>query len=128
MQLGTFSISLAVQDLAVSKAFYEKLGFRAMVDMPDARYAILRNGNATIGLFERMFDRNILTFNPGWDADAQPLPEFLDVRDIRARVEAEGLEVLQPAGMDGDGVASFVVVDPDGNPVLFDQHVPRPAR
>ncbi|MGF1468015.1 MAG: VOC family protein [Sandaracinaceae bacterium] len=125
MELGAFSVSLAVQDLAASKAFYEKLGFRSLGDMPGARYAILKNGHATIGLFEKMFDKNILTFNPGWDANAEPLSSFEDVRDLHAKVKEAGIETQQEAGLDGDGGGSFVVVDPDGNPVLIDQHVPR---
>jgi catechol 2,3-dioxygenase-like lactoylglutathione lyase family enzyme len=128
MQLGAFSISLAVQDLAASVAFYEKLGFRSLGEMPGGGYAILRNGDTTIGLFEKMFEKNILTFNPGWDGEAKPLAAFTDVRELHATAKAAGLETLQEAGLDGDGVGSFVMVDPDGNPILIDQHVPRPKR
>jgi len=128
MQLGTFSISLAVRDLAASKAFYEKLGFTSPFDMPGERYAILRNGDVTIGLFEQMFEDNILTFNPGWDRDAQALDDFTDVRELHAAMKAAGLETTQETGLDADGPASFVVVDPDGNSILIDQHVPRPTR
>jgi catechol 2,3-dioxygenase-like lactoylglutathione lyase family enzyme len=124
MKLGAFSVSLAVKDLAVSRAFYEKLGFEAIGGNPDHRYLILRNGNATIGLFQGMFERNILTFNPGWDADCNTLSEFTDVRELQARVKAEGLEPTTPIEADStSGPASFVLVDPDGNPVLIDQHV-----
>ena len=126
MELGAFSLSLAVQDLAASKAFYEKLGFRSLGDMPGGKWAILRNGTTTIGLFEKMFEQNILTFNPGWDGEAKPLPSFTDVRALHAEMKAAGLETVQETGLEGDGVASFVVVDPDGNPVLVDQHVPKP--
>lgn len=128
MKLGAFSVSLAVQDLAASKAFYEKLGFSSLGDMPGGNWAILRNeAGVTIGLFEKMFEKNILTFNPGWAPDAQPLDEFTDVRELHAQLQAAGLETSQQTGLEGDGVASFVVVDPDGNPILFDQHVPKPG-
>lgn len=126
MQLGAFSVSLAVQDLAASQAFYEKLGFESLGEMPGGRYAILKNGDKVIGLFEQMFEQNILTFNPGWDQAAQPAEQFTDIREIHQKLKDQGLDPVQETGLDGDGVASFVVLDPDGNPVLFDQHVPRP--
>lgn len=128
MRLGNFSVSLAVQDLAASRAFYEKLGFRAKMGEPGASWLILQNETATIGLFERMFDRNILTFNPGWDRDAATLPEFEDVREIQAELERLGLVPVATTGDATSGPASFMLLDPDGNPILIDQHVPRPPR
>ena len=124
MKLGAFSVSLAVKSLAASRAFYEKLGFQAFGGDPDHHYLILRNGAATIGLFEGMFERNILTFNPGWDSDCNALPDFTDVRELQAQVRAQGVEPTTSieAGSTS-GPASFVLVDPDGNPVLIDQHV-----
>lgn len=127
MQLGAFSVSLTVKDLEASKAFYAKLGFHSLGDMPGGNWAILRNeAGVTIGLFQGMFDKNILTFNPGWSPEAQALEEFTDVRELHSQLTSEGLETSQETGLDGDGVASFVVVDPDGNPILIDQHVPKP--
>jgi catechol 2,3-dioxygenase-like lactoylglutathione lyase family enzyme len=123
MPLGAFSVSLAVKDLAVSRAFYENLGFKAVFGEPDQGWQILRNGTATIGIFAGMFERNILTFNPGWDGDAQPLDEYTDVRELQARLEAAGLEFEARADASTSGPASFMVIDPDGNPVLVDQHV-----
>jgi len=123
MPLGAFSVSLAVKDLAASRAFYEKLGFEAVFGEPDQGWQIMRNGSTTIGLFVGMFERNILTFNPGWDTDAQPLDDFADVRQLQERLEAAGVEFESKADPATTGPASFVVVDPDGNPVLVDQHV-----
>ena len=123
MPLGAFSISLAVRDLAASRAFYEKLGFAAVFGEPDQGWQILRSGSTTIGLFAGMFERNIMTFNPGWDADNQPLDEYTDVRELQTRLESAGIEFESKAEVDTTGPASFVVVDPDGNPVLVDQHV-----
>lgn len=126
MQLGAFSVSLTVKDLAASVAFYEKLGFASIADTTAQKFVILKNGGTVIGLFEGMFERNMLTFNPGWDADAQPLAAFDDVRDLHGQLRAAGLEPVHDAGLDGRGPGSFVVVDPDGNPVLIDQHVAAP--
>jgi len=123
MPLGAFSISLAVKDLAASRAFYEKLGFEAVFGEPDQGWQILRSGSTTIGLFAGMFERNIITFNPGWDAENQPLDEYTDVRELQARLESAGIEFESKADADTTGPASFVIVDPDGNPVLVDQHV-----
>ena len=123
MPLGAFSISLAVKDLAASRAFYEKLGFEAVFGEPDQGWQILRSGTTTIGLFAGMFERNIITFNPGWDAANQPLDEYTDVRELQARLESAGMEFESKADPDTTGPASFVIVDPDGNPVLVDQHV-----
>ncbi|MCB0793393.1 MAG: VOC family protein [Flavobacteriales bacterium] len=121
MPLGAFSISLPVEDLGRSMDFYEKLGF-SRFGGDGKHYAIMKNGRALIGLFQGMFKERILTFNPGWDEDANTLDRFTDVRDIRRHMEAQGIEVQQVAGGDS-GPGSFVVIDPDGNPVLIDQHV-----
>lgn len=123
MQLGAFSISLAVKDLQASKAFYELLGFRPFGGDPDQNWLILKNGDHVIGLFQDMFERNILTFNPGWDQDAQKLATFTDVRELQRRLKAEGVELLSQADETTTGPASFMVTDPDGNPILVDQHV-----
>ena len=123
MQLGAFSVSLAVKDLAASRAFYQKLGFEPVMGEAANNWLILRNGDTTIGLFQGMFDRNLLTFNPGWDAQCNPLGEFTDVRALQRQVRANGVEPTTAADESTTGPASFVVVDPDGNPVLFDQHV-----
>lgn len=122
MQLGAFSVSLAVKDLTASMKFYEKLGFHTFLG--DAKkWAILRNGDHVIGLFQGMFDKNILTFNPGWDQNAQKLASFTDVRELQRRLKAEGVPVVTEADESTSGPASFIVVDPDGNPILVDQHV-----
>ena len=123
MPLGAFSISLAVKDLEASRAFYEKLGFEAVFGEPDQGWQIMRNGSTTIGLFAGMFERNILTFNPGWDAQAQALDVYTDVRDLQRRLEAAGVALESKADESMTGPASFTVVDPDGNPILVDQHV-----
>lgn len=123
MKLGTFSISLAVKDIAASKAFYEKLGFRVFGGNIDQHWLILKNGDTVIGLFQGMFDKNILTFNPGWDSNAQPVADFTDVRELQRQLKAQGIAFASEADESTTGPASFVVVDPDGNPVLFDQHV-----
>jgi lactoylglutathione lyase len=120
--LGNFSVSLAVKDLAASRAFYEKLGFEVRGGN-GTRYVILQNGAAAIGLFQGMFERNILTFNPGWDSACNTLAEFTDVRELQRRLRALGIEPVSAADESTTGPASFVVVDPDGNPILVDQHV-----
>lgn len=125
--LGAFSLSLAVQDIAASRAFYETLGFAVVMGKPEQRWLILRNGTTTIGLFQGVFPRNGLTFNPGWNARNEPLESFEDVRAIQSRLESAGLELTSRADEDSTGPASFSLLDPDGNPVLFDQHVPKPA-
>lgn len=122
MQLGAFSISLAVKDLQASRAFYESFGFTAFGG-DGTHYQIMKNGDHLIGLFQGMFEQNILTFNPGWDADAQPVPGFTDVRAIARELKARGIALVQETNLEGTGPASFVAVDPDGNPVLVDQHV-----
>jgi lactoylglutathione lyase len=121
--LGAFSISLAVKDLAASREFYRKLGFEPAGGNLSQNWLILRNGSATIGLFCGMFERNLLTFNPGWDAACNPLPSFTDVRDLQRNLRKQGIEPTTPADETTTGPASFIVVDPDGNPVLVDQHV-----
>jgi len=123
MELGAFSVSLAVKDLAVSRAFYEALGFEAFHGDAAQGWLILRNGAATIGLFQGMFERNILTFNPGWDADAQPIEGFTDIREIQRHLQASGISLEMEADEATGGPASVVIVDPDGNQILFDQHV-----
>lgn len=123
LELGTFSLSLAVKDLAASRRFYEALGFTQYAGDPARNYLILRNGNATVGLFQGMFEKNLLTFNPGWDADCRPLPSFVDVRQIQRRLREQGIEPATPTDPAGHGPAHIVFVDPDGNPVLIDQHV-----
>ena len=123
MELGAFSVSLSVKDLASSREFYEKLGFRPVGGDPDQNWQILRNGNVTIGLFHGMFEGNILTFNPGWDSQARPVDDFTDVRELQRRLKAQGLEMTAEADESGSGPASFVVVDPDGNAILVDQHL-----
>lgn len=123
MELGAFSVSLAVADLAASRAFYEKLGFEQAGGNAEQGWLILRNAQTTLGLFQGMFEGNILTFNPGWDAQAKALPSFTDVRTLHAAVKAAGVETAQEDGLEQDGPASFVVTDPDGNAILVDQHV-----
>lgn len=123
MQLGTFSISLAVKDLEASKRFYEKLGFSVFAGDALQNWLILKNGDHVIGLFQGMFERNILTFNPGWDRNAQALDSFTDVRELQRQLKARGVQLQQEADENTTGPASFVAVDPDGNPILVDQHV-----
>jgi catechol 2,3-dioxygenase-like lactoylglutathione lyase family enzyme len=123
MQLGAFSISLAVKDLEASRAFYEKLGFTKFGGNADQNWLILKNGAHVIGLFQGMFDKNILTFNPGWDQDAQAVEGFEDVRELQRKLRAAGVTFATEADEKTTGPASFVLVDPDGNPVLVDQHV-----
>jgi len=123
MELGAFSISLAVKDIHVSKAFYEKLGFRAFGGDITQKWLILKNGEHAIGLFQGMFDRNIMTFNPGWNQNAQKLETFTDVRDIQRHFKTQGVELASEADESTRGPASFMVVDPDGNQILVDQHV-----
>ena len=123
MELGAFSVSLSVKDLASSREFYEKLGFQPVGGDPDQNWQILRNGNVTIGLFHGMFEGNILTFNPGWDSQARPVDDFTDVRELQRQLKAQGLEMTAEADESGSGPASFVVLDPDGNAILVDQHL-----
>lgn len=122
MQLGAFSISLAVKDIHASKTFYEKLGFEAFGGDISENWLILKNGDHVIGLFQGMFENNILTFNPGWDSNAQPLKEFTDVRELQRQLKAQGVQPVTEADEDSIGPASVVVIDPDGNTILLDQH------
>lgn len=122
MDLGNFSISLAVKDIDASKAFYEKLGFEVAGGDLAQKWIVLQSGQARIGLFQGMFDRNILTFNPGWDANAQPVDPFTDVRELQRRLRAEGVTFVEEADETTTGPAHFIVTDPDGNPILVDQH------
>jgi len=123
MELGAFSVSLAVKEIEISKQFYEKLGFEVFGGEITQNWLIMKNGDHTIGLFQDMFEKNTLTFNPGWNSNAQGLDEFKDVREIQQHLKAQGLELASEADEDSSGPASFVVVDPDGNPILFDQHI-----
>jgi lactoylglutathione lyase len=123
MSLGAFSVSLTAKDLSASRAFYESLGFTAFHGVAEEGWLIMRNGGATVGLFQGMFERNLLTFNPGWDADAQPVDDFTDVRDIQRALDARGVGIQTRADEGSSGPAHLVVVDPDGNPILIDQHV-----
>lgn len=123
MELGAFSVSLSVKDLAASRAFYEKLGFAPFAGDASHGWLIMKQGSRLIGLFQGMFEGNMLTFNPGWDSDAKPLPSFVDVREIQRRLKAQGIAFVQEADESTSGPAHFVVVDPDGNTILVDQHV-----
>ena len=123
MELGAFSVSLAVKDLEASREFYEKLGFEVVGGDPSQNWQILRNGGHTIGLFQGMFDKNLLTFNPGWDDEAQPIDDYTDVRELQRRLKEAGVTLAVEADESGAGPASFVILDPDGNPILVDQHV-----
>lgn len=123
MNLGAFSISLAVKDIAASKAFYEKLGFSVFHGDISQNWLILKNGDHIIGLFQGMFEKNILTFNPGWDQNAETLASFTDVRELQRMLKARGLELSSEADEHTTGPASLMLVDPDGNPILLDQHV-----
>jgi catechol 2,3-dioxygenase-like lactoylglutathione lyase family enzyme len=124
MQLGAFSISLAVKDLGASRAFYEKLGFTQFGGDPEQNWLILKNGDTILGLFRGMFEKNMLTFNPGWDQNAQPVTPFTDVRELQRHLKAQGVTRFSAeADESTTGPASFILVDPDGNPVLVDQHV-----
>jgi catechol 2,3-dioxygenase-like lactoylglutathione lyase family enzyme len=127
MRLGNFSVSLAVKDLKASREFYEKLGFR-VIGGNDRNWSILQNETSTIGLFQGMFDKNILTFNPGWDRSAKTMPEYEDVRDIQRTLVSRGVKVTTKADESTTGPASIVLFDPDGNQILIDQHVPSPHK
>lgn len=128
MRLGNFSVSLAVKDIAKSREFYENLGFRVILGDQEQNWLILQNETSTIGLFQGMFSKNTLTFNPGWDRSGATLPDFDDVRDIQRTLKERGLTVAPEADDSTTGPASLMVLDPDGNPILIDQHVPRPHK
>ena len=123
MELGAFSVSLSVKNLEASKSFYEKLGFQVFGGDAAQNWLIMKNGDHIIGLFQGMFEKNILTFNPGWDQNANTLNSFTDVRDIQRELKAQGLTIESEADESTTGPASFIVIDPDGNPILIDQHV-----
>lgn len=123
MQLGAFSVSLAVKDIEASKLFYEKLGFTVFGGNQSHNWLIMKNGDYIIGLFQGMFDKNILTFNPGWDNNAQKLTSFTDVRDLQRQLKDRGIAMIVEADESSTGPASFVIADPDGNAILVDQHV-----
>ena len=123
MELGAFSISLAVKEIEASKAFYQKLGFKVFGGDISQNWLIMKNGDHTIGLFQGMFEKNTITFNPGWDRNADELDTFTDVRDLQRQLKAEGVQLVSEADEATTGPASFVAVDPDGNPILVDQHV-----
>lgn len=123
MELGAFSVSLAVKNIEASKLFYEKLGFTVFAGDQTQNWLIMKNGDHTIGLFQGMFDKNILTFNPGWSSDAQQLKTFTDVRELQRQLKERGVNMLSEADENSTGPASFMIADPDGNPILVDQHV-----
>lgn len=126
MSLGNFSVSLAVKDLQASRQFYETLGFTTFHDQSAHNWMILKSPTATIGLFQGMFEGNILTFNPGWDAEGEPVTPFEDVRSVQKRLKSAGVEIAQEADETSTGPASFIVTDPDGNTIMIDQHVDAP--
>lgn len=123
MELGAFSVSLAVKNIEASKLFYEKLGFAVFAGDQTQNWLIMKNGDHTIGLFQGLFDKNILTFNPGWSSDAQQLKTFTDVRELQRQLKERGVNMLSEADENSTGPASFMIADPDGNPILVDQHV-----
>ena len=128
MRLGNFSVSLAVKDLLASRAFYEKLGFTMVAGDPTKNWVVLQNGTTTIGLFQGMFPRNMLTFNPGWDSNKATLVDFEDVRDLQKTLRSRGLDPDPAADESTTGPGYFMLADPDGNPILVDQHVPSPKK
>jgi predicted lactoylglutathione lyase len=123
MDLGAFSVSLAVKDIEASRVFYEKLGFTVFAGDQSQNWLIMKNGDHAIGLFQGMFERNILTFNPGWDSNAQKLATFTDVRELQRQLNHRGVNMISEADESSTGPASFMIVDPDGNTILVDQHV-----
>ena len=128
MDLGNFSVSLNVKDIMASKAFYEKLDFKVVAGKLEQKWIVLQNGNARIGLFQGMFDKNIMTFNPGWTKDKETMKDFQDVREIQRTLKTRGLKMAPEANEATEGPAHFMVTDPDGNTLLFDQHVASPKR
>jgi predicted lactoylglutathione lyase len=128
LELGNFSVSLAVKDIKASMAFYQKLDFKQVGGKLEQNWVVLQNGNARIGLFQGMFDKNILTFNPGWTKDKETMKDFDDVRELQRTFQSRGLTMAPEADVTTQGPAFFEVNDPDGNTLLFDQHVPSPKR
>jgi len=128
MELGHFSVSLAVKDIKASLAFYEKLGFKPVGGKLEQNWVVLQNGKTKIGLFQGMFPKNMLTFNPGWGEDRATLERFQDVRELQRTLKARGIAMAVEADEKTEGPAHFVINDPDGNPLLFDQHVPSPKK
>ena len=128
MQLGNFSVSLAVKDIKVSKAFYEKLDFKQVAGKLEQNWVVLQSGTTKIGLFQGMFEKNSLTFNPGWNHERNTPEDFQDVRELQRILKQRGIQLQTEADESTDGPASFTLVDPDGNPILVDQHVPKPSR
>jgi catechol 2,3-dioxygenase-like lactoylglutathione lyase family enzyme len=128
VRLGNFSVSLTVKDIKASKAFYEKLDFKQVSGKLEQNWVVLQNGTTTIGLFQGMFEKNSLTFNPGWDHEKKTLKDFQDVRELQGILKQRGLKLQTEADEATDGPASFTLVDPDGNPILVDQHVAKPKR
>lgn len=122
MELGNFSISLSVKDIHVSKAFYEKLGFKQIHGVIEQNWVIMQNGKSVIGLFQGMFTGNVLTFNPGWDENGHNLDPFDDVRDIQAHLINEGISLVKKADEQSEGPEHITLIDPDGNQILIDQH------
>ena len=123
MELGAFSVSLTVKDLAASKSFYEQLGFQVFHGDMAQNWLIMKNGDHVIGLFQGMFENNILTFNPGWDQDGNTLDSYTDARELQRALKEQGVQIVNEADESTTGPASFMVIDPDGNPILIDQHV-----
>ena len=123
MDLGAFSISLSVKDIGASREFYERLGFEASLGDASQNWLIMKNGDHVVGLFQGMFERNTLTFNPGWDQNAHKLDAYTDVRVLQRQLKDQGLQVLTEVDPSTSGPASFILLDPDENPILFDQHV-----
>jgi len=128
MELGNFSVSLTVRDIKASKAFYEKLDFTEVAGKLEEKWIVLQNGNARVGLFQGMFDKNLMTFNPGWTKDKETMTDFQDVRELQRTFKARGITMITEADEATEGPAYFMVVDPDGNTLLFDQHVTSPKR
>jgi catechol 2,3-dioxygenase-like lactoylglutathione lyase family enzyme len=128
LQLGNFSVSLTVKDLKASKAFYEKLDFEQVAGKLEQNWVVLKNGTTKIGLFQGLFEKNSLTFNPGWDHEQKTPKDFQDVRELQAILKDRGIKLETEADDSTTGPAFFTLLDPDGNPILFDQHVPRPTR
>lgn len=123
MELGNFSISLAIADIEASRTFYEKLGFEVFGGDISQNWLIMKNGDNAIGLFQGMFENNTLTFNPGWDSDANELDSYTDIRELQRELKKKGVEFLSEADENNSGPANFMIIDPDGNPILVDQHV-----